>query len=136
MEKSFELKAVAIGSLVNVGGKHVGDILGHLVVTITLVARGMTVDQLKLVPHHAAYLVWYLICTFIFSALGGFAAAKIAQSRELLHAGATGLVRIALGPVMFAITQDEMPLWHSVLTYVSVLPAALLGGYLGRGKTC
>ena len=134
MPRTVNLKAVVIGSLVELIGGTVAGAVALLAFSSVLRARGVPADQVKLYYEAIAFKVCGFAFSLSFSVLGGFVAARIAKRRELVHAGATGLVRIAESLLVLAISGDatRLPIWHWVLIYVTVLPAALLGGYLGH----
>jgi peptidoglycan/LPS O-acetylase OafA/YrhL len=135
MPRTVNLKAVVIGSLVDlIGGSVAGAVALLAFSSVVLRARGVPADQVKLYYEAIAFKVCGFAFSLSFSVLGGFVAARIAKRRELVHAGATGLVRIAVSLLVLAISRDatRLPIWHWVLIYVTVLPAALLGGYLGH----
>jgi hypothetical protein len=60
--------------------------------------------------------------------IGGFTAARIAQSDFYLNSGAIGLCGLLIG-VLFS---KGYPLWFNAIALVLVVPAALLGGHLAR----
>lgn len=62
--------------------------------------------------------------------VGGYVAARLAKKEPLLNAGVIGVLGIILGVLL----AENYPLWFNVLGFVSVLPAALLGGHLARSR--
>jgi hypothetical protein len=138
MPRTVNLKAVAVGFLVDLVGGTVAGTAAGLIFSSVLRARGVPADQVKLYYEAIAFKVCGFAFSLSFSVLGGFVAARIAKRRELVHAGATGLVRIAVSLLLgLAISGDatRLPIWHWVLIYVKVLPAAVLGGHLARLKS-
>jgi len=69
---------------------------------------------------------------FIWSIIGGFVAAVIAQRREIEHA--IGLVLFTLLVFMCLPSGHKdttsVPSWYMIAGYISVVPATLLGGWL------
>ena len=137
MPRAVNLNAVAMGSLVDLFGSTVAGAVALLAFSSVLRVHGVPADQVKLYYEAIAFKVCGFAFSKSFSVLGGFVAARIAKRRELVHAGATGLVRIAVSLLVLAISRDatRLPIWHLVLIYVTVLPAAVLGGHLGRLKS-
>ena len=134
MPRTLSVKAVVIGSVVDMFGATLGIAIGLLLFGSTVKALGGSDDQIKLYFQATTFRICAMVFGLSFSVLGGFVAARVAKARELLHGGATGMVRIAMSLLMLAISKEEthLPIWHSILIYVAVLPAALLGGHLGR----
>ena len=75
------------------------------------------------------------IAHFMGSLIGGLVAALIAGSRRLLWPLIVGLFHL-LGGISMIMMLPESPLWFKALDLiVAYIPAALLGGYLGGGRS-
>jgi hypothetical protein len=61
------------------------------------------------------------------TALGGYVCGRVARQAPLLNAGLLGVLSIGLTALMAG---KGSPLWFLIFSYVGVLPAALLGGWL------
>ncbi len=69
----------------------------------------------------------------VLTVLTGFLAARWAETAPLLNAGASGVVVMVMGALMERLEDDPIPSfprWMTVLGYVLILPATLLGGWL------
>ncbi len=69
-----------------------------------------------------------------FTALGGYIAARIARRAELLHSGATGVLSMLFGFVLFEDAYVPSMRWFLWLGLALTIPAALLGGWLAHRK--
>jgi len=66
--------------------------------------------------------------TVAFGAVGGYVAARIAQTRPLMHAAIVGAIALALTAVATALMWRTAPPWYHLTTLAVVLPVALIGG--------
>lgn len=63
---------------------------------------------------------------------GGYAAARVAGRRELVHAAAVGAGDLAVGFYRITTSALILPPWYVVLSFALAVPAAMLGGLLAR----
>lgn len=79
-----------------------------------------------------AFLVWSALLGTLSTLVGGYIAARFSESLPYMNAFVFGMLGLILG----MLTADGLPLWFNVVGFVSVVPAALLGGHLAkRGNT-
>lgn len=126
--KNISLKGIILGTLATI----VLDILGGIVLMMIFFAPvgggpGEKMDTASAVAAMGAgFLISYLIFSTATTVVGGYIAAGVAQRSAYLNSGIIGVIGILLG-VFFC---GDYPAWFSVLGFASVMPAALLGGYL------
>ena len=68
------------------------------------------------------------------SAIGGFAAGAAAGRAQVRHAFLTGCIVLALGLFLAFESPDELAYWDSLCSLALTIPAALVGGWLARGR--
>jgi hypothetical protein len=59
---------------------------------------------------------------------GGYTTARVAKDATYLNSGIFGVIVVILG-LLFG-GERPLPIWFIVLSYISILPSALLGGHL------
>lgn len=117
------------------------DMFGTLMVTIFIgtIAGGMLLSQG--VPEEeigarlardTTMLAWSVVAGLVASTAGGLVAARIARFRELMHAASAGGVGLVLSTVSAVLAPTNMPTWYVIAGYGLVVPAAALGGWLGK----
>jgi len=74
------------------------------------------------------YLITCLVLGIMVTVFGGYIAARIAKQAQYINSGLVGLAGIIIGIFM----ADGLPLWYSIISSLSIIPAALLGGYFAR----
>jgi hypothetical protein len=122
--RHISLKAILIGALLDIGG--------------SLVVGSVMVFALGEDPADPANWSWashvsFLIIGTAFTCLGGFVAARIAKSKELLHSAIVGAPAMALGLVSLPLVPiSGFLVWYSVAGVLLTIPVAMLGGYLAR----
>jgi hypothetical protein len=115
--RRLRVKAIIFGAVVDIGG--------------SFAAFAILMPALK--PHGGSGLPPMVVQDAVglaFSFLGGLVAARVARQREFLHAVAAVFPCFLLG---VALPAEPGPLWHQLLSYVGMVPFALLGGYCSRG---
>jgi hypothetical protein len=68
------------------------------------------------------------------AAIGGFASGSAAGRAQVRHAFLTGSVILALGLFFAFESPDELSNWDTLLSLAVTIPAALIGGWLSRGR--
>lgn len=76
------------------------------------------------------YRILSLIVGLGFTMMGGYLAGRIAKSGEYFHSGAVGLLNVFFG--LFFIGMYFT--WYSVIAFLLVFPAAIIGGDMARKK--
>ena len=133
---SINIKAVVIGTVIDVGGSLLAGLLFTVVYTVMLLAEGVSrADvQQRMVTDPSFYVV-SVILGLGFLAGGALVAARMARAREVLHAGLVGVVAIATG-LFFVLAGDTTmwPSWYIPVSFGLTLPVALLTGYVARRR--
>ena len=78
-----------------------------------------------------SFLVGSLILGTLSTVVGAYTAARTAMKGPYVNAAILGVAAMALG----VLVADGLPFWFNLLAFISVLPAALLGGHLARART-
>lgn len=128
------LKAVAVGTIVNVVGSLLAGVAIGIAAGIYFAALGYDDEQISgaLMGNDALMLV-YFVTGIGFSLWGGYLCARIANKREYRYAFVTGCIGYAIGELMFAMdppSRAALPRWYLVASYLLYLPAVLLGASL------
>lgn len=136
-------KAVLIGVLVDMICSAVFSAVATLVVlnvvSMRLTSEGVPADRFasQFNAYAAEYDFAYASAAtsfgFIFVALGGYVAGRIADRKELLNgllvALASTLLMILLSQFM---TGQPFPLWLTIAGYIGAFPSGALGGYYAQ----
>ncbi len=117
--RNLRIKAILIGTLVEIGGS--------ILVGVIAIALGVDLHTPSL-PVLAASTGIGFGLTF----LGGFVAARLARTAELMNSGIVGAIVVALGVSFLSFSPN--PMWLDVTALLLTIPVAMLGGHLARGK--
>ena len=126
----LSLKGILVGivlvvALDTIAGVVMMSLMGSLKGGMTQQHIGASVSALT---HSTSFLLWSAILGTLVTIAGGYVAARVAKRHVYLNAGAIGVLGIVLG-VLFS---GDYPLWFNVFSFLSVLPAALLGGHFAK----
>lgn len=78
------------------------------------------------------FLVAILVVGNAYSALGGWAAGRLAEIDETLHGTVVGMVGVLIATALYLVPQEgsTSPLWFDVTALLTTIPSAAFGGYL------
>jgi putative membrane protein (TIGR04086 family) len=63
--------------------------------------------------------------------LGGYVAGRIAKTQHIVHGAAVGIGALLVALVLELLVPGEsVPLWYTTISFLSVVPAGAIGGYL------
>ena len=129
--KQLNIKAVLIGFAVDFFGSMIAALVFGMVYGGLLASRGMGVAQItETMTHAPAVLAASLVFGLLFTALGGYLAARIDGGGDAINPLAVGAVSTGLGVLTLLFTKEHGPLWYNAAAFVLTLPCALLGGWL------
>lgn len=132
--KYFDMRAIAIGCLVDWGGTFLFSLGFSVLVGIKAAARGLSAEasQQALMEWSttAGGIAFSFFFGLLFTALGGYMAARVSKMDTLLNSAFVGSMGIVAGLLFFA----SAPLIVSVISLVVMIPTAMLGGYLHLRK--
>jgi len=133
MEK-IKIKAIVIGCLVDWLSSFAFSMLISLLLGAKAASAGMPDDQVQ--EFIAGYFktqqgfIISIIFGFSFTALGGYAAERIAKTGTLINSAFVGSVSIMIGLIYIT----SAPIIMTVLSLVFSIPAAVLGGFFYTRK--
>lgn len=123
--KKINIKAIAIGSLVDIGGSLVfGMVMGLVIGVIYAVKNGNADGFEEYYYSNSIMLMVFLVIGLLFVSLGGYVAGKTAKQNQILQAMGVGVCSIVFGAFFSA----DLPLWFNATSYALVLPFAYVGG--------
>jgi hypothetical protein len=100
----------------------------------TSTSEGMTdqqiIDAVAVLTHSTAYLAGSLVLGTLSTVVGGFIVARVAKKAPYQNAGIFAVFGMIFGLYFAA----DFPFWFNAIGFVLVMPASLLGGWLGIGK--
>jgi hypothetical protein len=131
--RGISLKAVLLGALVDTSCSFAYGLVAQFTLSMVLSIRGVKADAMPEYRIGPAFLILGMIGGTAATVLGGFVAARIAKTRELLNAAASTVPCMTLVLVMYLVSKSETPIpaWYTISSYVVIIPAAILGGHLG-----
>jgi hypothetical protein len=133
----INIRAITIGSLVEVGGSLTLGLVFNIIYAAILAAQRVPQAEMKnRMLGDQSYFVVSLVVGFVCIAAGSYIAARMAPTRAMIHAGVVGFVGIAAG-VLFSLGPDtaRWPSWFLLISFGFTLPVALLGGFVARRRT-
>lgn len=124
--KNISIKGIILGVIAIVIIDVAGGIVGVL-----LFASDMSEESLNAMLQSQGLLLWSLFIGTFSTIAGGFIAAKIGKLAPYKNAVVIGVLGIISGALL---VDGGSPLWFDIAGFVSVVPAALLGGFFGAYK--
>ncbi len=128
---SWKITAVVLGSLVSIGGTLIVGTLIMVVASASLVAGGVSHDQVGNRMMSFNMLAIQTVVGTGFILLGGYVAARTSKVRQVQHALASGIPWVLLGLVL---GRGAQPIGFWVSFYVLLFPSAALGGFWARSR--
>lgn len=127
----LNIRAVLIGSLVDIGGTFLAGSL--LVAGVATAAGATTPEQLAQALDGSATLqLATLVLGLVMTALGAYAAARLAPGTERLHAFAVGVISTLIGFTSVFASPETSPFWAQAAGLMLTVPAAFAGGEIRR----
>jgi len=131
----LKLWPIVVGVLIDIGGSLGAGIVYVGAVAAVQLARGVAIDEGTLTLDLPELVVTSLV-GLLFTATGGFVAAQMAKARYVQYGIAVGAGSICVALLgELAVGSDDTPAWFNVLSYLTVIPAGALGGYLASRAT-
>ena len=118
----ISIKAIVIAAVVVL----IVDSLVGVVLALTLGNGEPIVELVTTTP----FLLGSAIFGTLTTVLGGYLAAQIAKVRHYANAAVIG----GIGILIAIFTVEDYPLWFNLAGFISVVPAALLGGYVAASR--
>jgi hypothetical protein len=123
-------KAVLLGLLTDIGGSIcVGLVLGVVIGIVAAISGDVSPGHIAALRQNFALKLTGLFGTTLFTALGGYVAARIARATPLANSLAVGIVSLLLAITLVAVFPGVSPPWKIIAGCIITIPAALLGGY-------
>jgi hypothetical protein len=133
--KHINLRAVGLGLLVDISGSiGVGIALGILIAAIAAYDHDVSPAHMTALRANFFLRLLGLIGTTLFTALGGYVAARRTVPHGLANALAVGAVSLCLGITLALIAPGVTPIWKLVAGILATVPAAWLGGYVAISR--
>lgn len=130
--RGVSLKAVLLATAATLGLDIVSGMLLLALLGGDSLAPTLTDDQrraaIMALASNPAFMVPSLVLGTLTTVIGGYLTARIAKTLPYMNSLAFGL----LGIVIAVLTAQDLPLWYSVLGIGSLVPAALVGGYIAK----
>ncbi|HVF48713.1 MAG TPA: hypothetical protein VNA19_01425 [Pyrinomonadaceae bacterium] len=137
-EKGVSVKAVAFGLMVYLIGVVLVGATGVLFVAFNAynaAQRGASqqqiAEQLWRAPNASSLLWTCFAVAVVFTALGGYVAARAGRRAFLVHALPVGLLSLFAGILFTLFSPFPVPTWFLPIALALPVPLALAGGYLG-----
>ena len=135
---SISLKAIALGSLIDIGGSLLVGALYAFTYAVVLAAQNIPPEEMqrRTLSDPGYYLV-LLAMGLAFMAVGGYVAARVARAREIMHAFLVAVVAIGFSLLFLFLSStdtSQYPAWYLPVSFGLTVPAALLGGYIAQRR--
>lgn len=127
------MKAIGLAALAETACTYAYSFLAPFTVVVVASARGVPRERYLAYFTGPIFLGSGFLAGTASALLAGFIAARIARTRELLHAALAAVPCMLLGLVLKLTikTVPGIPTWYTILTFAVVIPAAVAGGHLG-----
>jgi hypothetical protein len=133
---SINLKAIVIGSVVDVIGGFLAGLVFFIIEIVVMLAQGVAQgDVMRHVLADPSFFPINLAIGFSCLAAGSYLAARIAHARELLHSAIVALVGLGVSVLYLVASNNEsVPAWYHAVSFTLALPVALGAGYLAKRR--
>ena len=125
--KRFKLKGICLGVLF----AFAGSLVVSLIAASYFMDSARSIDQLL---QNNSYLFVVLIGSLLVDFLAGYLAVRVAKSFPYHNSGAVGFVSFSYALSGLATYIEKSPLWYVLPSFLLIIPASLLGGYLAAKK--
>ena len=128
------MKAVLLGTLVDIGGTALASIAIGTIVGVILALLGVSETEVdaRLIQSYT-FLIGSLIIGLGFTFLGGLVAARLAKAAKMMHSSAVGVIGLLLALVFYGpMDFGSYPLWYSLTAFILMIPIATFGGYVAK----
>ena len=126
----LKLAAVAVGVAVDILGSVV---IGIVAFVATADGQSLT-EPIDMLGRFGTFGLALMLATGLAqTGVGAFVAARIAKVHYVRHGVAVGVVSLALAILSGFGPDQGMPAWYDAGSYLGLLPASALGGYLASG---
>ena len=128
------IKAIFIGFVSDFAASTIFGIALSFFMAVVLAIKGYKDAELETqligLLDGTTYRILSLIVGLGFTMMGGYLAGRIAKSGEYFHSGAVGLLNVFFGLFFIGMYFS----WYSVIAFLLVFPAAIIGGDMARKK--
>ena len=129
--RAFRPWPIVAGFLVDaVGSIVVGFVYFILKIGIT-VAEGENPGEIVL---STTDYVMSTVFGLVFVVVGGYIAGRMAGIRPTMHGMCVGVAGLVAGILLGLVPDPQAPTWFNVVSLITVVPMAGLGGYLANGR--
>ena len=123
-------KAIVLGLAADIGGTFVFSILATFVYAMLLAAQGLNEEAIRATFEDTPYQIFGLFSGAIFTGIGGYVAARVANHLEYKHGLYLGIASLVSGEILSQMMGDDTQIWLRVAWYLLVLPAAIMGAHV------
>lgn len=131
--KPLNYYAIVAGAAADMFGTLMVSIAIGVLASSRLLAQGVPEAEIGArLARDTTMLTWSVVSGLVASVVGGLVAARVARYRELMHGASAGGVGLVLATVSAVLSPVVLPGWYVMTGYGLVVPAAALGGWLGK----
>lgn len=131
---ALNIKAIIIGFAADFAASTIFGIALSFFMAVVLAVKGYRDAELEktliALLDGTTYRILSLIVGLGFTMMGGYMAGRIARSGEYVHSAAVGLLNLLFGIFFIGMYLS----WSSVIAFLLVLPAAIMGGDMARKR--
>lgn len=128
LREKISIKALVLGFITDSCGSLVGSLVLGAVWAIVFLNQGGSPEELASHFNSYAFYCASFILGIALTVFGGYVAGRVAGKYEVHHGAIVGLLSTLYG-LLFATT---VPPWFSILSVITVLPSAALGGWIAQ----
>ena len=131
--KPLNYFAIVAGAAADMFGTIMVSIAIWVLASSRMLAQGVPEAEIGVrFARDTTVLTWSVVLGLVASVAGGLVAARVARYRELMHGASAGGVGLVFSTVSAVLSPVVLPGWYVVTGYGLVVPAAALGGWLGK----
>lgn len=129
--RGLSVKAIALGIVLDIAGTFLFAALFAIAASVQLLGKGMeAADIEEYLGRSLPFQMVNVINGFIFTAFGGYLAARISKVRPIGNALCVGFGSSLIGVVFILLTPGYLVSWVDLFSVVLLPPCAALGGYV------
>lgn len=129
MRTGLDLRAIAIGAAVDIGGSI---LIGGALFAIagSMLGASDAEEMSELFATSLELQIFSLVIGLLFVALGAFIAGRIARRDEVSHGFAVGVISAIVSFTCVFMDPGASPFWFQAVALILTIPSGFLGGWI------
>lgn len=124
--------AILVGLLVDVIGTELFFLVASFIIGLSMAMQGASQEEIIQSYSATPFRIFFFISGLVFTLIGGYVAARVANNREYLHGLYLGIASIVTSALLMLWLDSQTPLSFDLAYFILAVPAALAGAHLRK----